>query len=127
MAIERYEIEIEFLGLDSCYGHLERVKAPLTIERISRKFPSFKASGRFYFGGKDYFMIPVGIKKGLEHATEEVEEGDLVYEPYSDSIFICLKSGKTSMKVTPLGKITENLDAAKKLQKYSPVSIKLRK
>ena len=126
MAIESYQIEIEFLGLDSCYGSLERIKAPLTIERISRKIP-FKASGRFYFGGKDYFMIPVGIQKGLEHPTEEVEEGDLVYEPNSDSIFICLKAGKMSMKVTMLGKITENLDAAKKLQKYSPVHIRLRK
>ena len=126
MAIERYEIEIEFLGLDSCFGYLERIKGPLTIERISRKIP-FKASGRFYFGGKDYFMIPVGIKKGLEHhPTDEVEEGDLVYEPNSDSIFICLKAGKTSMKVQPLGKVTENLDAAKKLQKYSPVHFKLR-
>jgi hypothetical protein len=127
MAIERYEIEIEFLGLDSCYGYLERVKAPLTIERISRKFPSFKASGRFYFGGKDYFMIPVGIQKALENPTEEAEEGDLVYEPNSDSIFICLKTGKMSMKVTKIGKITENLDVAKKLQKYYPVKVNLRK
>ena len=120
-------LRFEFLGLDSCFGYLERIKAPLTIERISRKFPSFKASGRFYFGGKDYFMIPVGIKKGLERPTEEVEEGDLVYEPNSDSIFICLKPGKMSMKVTKLGKITENLEAAKKLQKYSPVSVRQRK
>jgi hypothetical protein len=127
MAIERYEIEIEFLGLDSCFGYLERIKAPLTIERISKKFPSFKASGRFYFGGKDYFMIPVDIKKGLEHATEEAEEGDLVYEPKSDSIFICLTSGKMSMKVTKIGQITENLEVTKKLQKYSPVHVKIRK
>jgi hypothetical protein len=126
MAIESYHIEIEFLGLDSCYGELERIKAPLTIERISRIIP-IKASGRFYFGGKDYFMIPCGIKKGLEHPIEEVKEGDLVYEPNSDSIFICLKAGKMSMKVTMLGKITENLSAAKKLQKYSPVTVKFRK
>ena len=99
MVLERYELEFEFLGLDSCYGFLERIKSPLTIERISRKLtPSFRASGRFYFGGKDYFMIPVDIKKGLEHPIEEVEEGDLVYEPNSDSIFICLKAGKISMK-----------------------------
>ena len=126
MAIESYNIEFEFLGLDSCFGELERIKAPLTIERISRTIP-FKASGRFYFGGRDYFMIPLGIKKGLERPTEEVEEGDLVYEPNSDSIFICLKPGKMSMKVTELGKITENLEAAKKLQKYSPVHVKFRK
>ena len=126
MAIETYELEFEFLGLDSCYGYLERIKAPLTIERISRKLP-IKASGRFYFGGRDYFMIPIGIKKGLERPTEDVEEGDLVYESNSDSIFICLKPGKMSMKVTKLGKITENLDAAKKIQKYSPVSVKIRK
>ena len=125
MAIERYEIEIEFLGLDSCLGNLERIKAPLTIERISRKIP-FKASGRFYFGGKDYFMIPIGIKKGLEHPIDQVEEGDLVYEPNSDSILICLKPGKIGMKVTKLGKVIENLAIVHQIQKYSPVNFKLR-
>ena len=126
MAIEHYELVIEFIGVDSCIGILERIKAPLTIERISRKIP-LKASGRFYIGGRNYFMIPIGIKKGLEkNPTDEVEEGDLVYEPNSDSIFICMKSGKTGMKVTKLGKITENLSVLEKIQKYSPVSIKNR-
>ena len=124
MAIEHYELIIEFIGVDSCVGILERIKAPLTIERISRKIP-FKASGRFYIGGRNYFMIPIGIKKGLEkNPTDEVDKGDLVYEPNSDSIFICMISGKTGMKVTKIGKITENLSVLEKIQKYSPVSIK---
>ena len=126
MAIEHYELVIEFLGVDSCIGILERIKAPLTIERISRKIP-FKASGRFYIGGRDYFMIPIGIKKGLEkNPKDEIEKGDLVYEPNSDSIFICMKSGKIGMKVEKVGKIIENLSELEKIQKYSPVSIKLR-
>ncbi|MBN2157367.1 MAG: hypothetical protein JW776_15080 [Candidatus Lokiarchaeota archaeon] len=125
MAIESYELEFEFIGLDSCFGSLERIKAPLTIERISRKIP-FKASGRFYIGGRDYFMIPLGIKKGLEHPTDTVEKGDIFYEANSDSLFICLKAGSVGMAVTKLGKIVENLEVLNKISKYSPVNIKLR-
>ena len=122
MAVERYKIKIELIGIGDLSVEIERIYSPITTERLTKKIP-FSARGRFFIGGKDYFMIPVGIKKGIEKPKDSVKKGALVYEPGSDSLMICLKEGKTKMKVSLLGEITGGLEHFDKIKRSNGVKI----
>lgn len=125
MAVERYHIKIELIGgIGVLLAEIERIHSPITIERLTKKIP-FSARGRFFIGGKDYFMIPVKIKKGNEKPKISVKKGNLVYEPSSDSLMICLKEGNTprNLKVSLLGEITEGLEHFDKVKRSNGVKI----
>ncbi len=121
MAIETYKIKIELIRIGDLFVEIERIYSPITTERLTKKIP-FSARGRFFID-RDYFMIPVRIKKGMEKPKDSVHKGDLVYEPSSDSLMICLKEGKTKMKVNFLGEITEGLEHFDKVKRSNGVKI----
>lgn len=122
MAVETYKIKIELIRIGDLFVEIERIHSPITVERLTKKIP-FSASGRFLIGGKDFFMIPIGIKKGIEKPKDSVHKGDLVYEPSSDSLMICLREGKTRMKVSFLGQITGGMEHFDKVKRSNGVKI----
>jgi len=124
MASEFYNIKLELIGIGVVAGKIERILSPLTIQRFIRKIP-MSALGRFFIGGKNYFMIPIGVKKGLEKPTDTVSKGNIVYEADSDSMMICLLDGKTRMKVSKMGTIENGLELFSKIQRSNSVKISL--
>ncbi|MHA1729080.1 MAG: cyclophilin-like fold protein [Promethearchaeota archaeon] len=124
MAHAIYIIRIELIGIGYLTAEIERILSPITTERLIKKIP-YSSSGRFFIGGKDFFTIPVGIKRGEEKAVKDVEKGDLVYDPSSDSLMICLKTGKSRMKINRLGKITSGLEHFEKVQRSNGVKISM--
>jgi hypothetical protein len=121
---EHYIIGIEIVGIGKSTAKIERIYSPITTERLTKALP-INALGRFFIGGRDFFMIPIGIKKGAEKPVYEVEKGDLVYEASSDSLMICLNSCKTKTKVGRLGKIVSGLDLFEKIQRSNTIKLTL--
>jgi len=117
---EQYTIAFEIVGIGKATAKIDRILSPITTERLTKALP-INALGRFFIGGRDFFMVPIGIKKGAEKPVNEAEKGDLLYEASSDSLMICLTSGKTKMKVGRLGKVISGLDVFEKIQRSNTV------
>ena len=122
--IEKYDLEIEVINLGKIIIELERTKEPITIGRIIKKLP-LNISGRFYFGGRDYFMIPIGIKKSVERKTSEVHKGEVLYDASSDSLVISLKDGESPFSLISIGRVTKGIENFEKIAKRAPLNIKL--
>lgn len=130
MSVETVELLIKLVDHGILIAEIDRVLSPITTERLSRKLTQsniIRTSARYYPGGKDYLMIRVNIKKGIEKPTEELNKGDFAYDPASDSLIISLKDGKTKMKVNKLGTITRGLEKIDTVERGCGVLLKLKK
>ena len=108
------EIKMSFLGTEKVLkGELRRIDAPLTIQKLIDKSP-FVARSRANIGRpKQYWMVLVDIKKGLEvDPYQDYEKGDILYCPRQDGIYIVF-DGKPDFNypVFRLGEVTEGLDS----------------
>lgn len=129
MALEPLEILIKLVDHGFLIAKIDRVLSPITTERLTRKLMQsnlLKTSGRYFVGGKKYFMIRVNIKKGTEKATNELSKGDIAYDPSSDSLLISLVDGKTRMKVNKLGVITRGMDKFDSIERGCGVLMKIK-
>ena len=111
MSKAEISIKIEILGFGTLEALIIRYLGPISADAILEKMP-FVLRGRFNFGSKDYWiLLNVGIRKGPDSkATENVEKGDIVYNPKSDEIFIIIEGCEMPNKINKIGKVTKNLD-----------------
>jgi len=111
MSKAEISIKIEILGFGTLEALIIRYLGPISADAILEKMP-FVLRGRFNFGSKDYWiLLNVGIRKGPDSkATENVEKGDIVYNPKSDEIFIIIEGCEMPNKINKIGKVTKNLE-----------------
>ncbi|MFX0001100.1 MAG: cyclophilin-like fold protein [Candidatus Hodarchaeota archaeon] len=104
-------IKIVLFGIGTLEGEIIRHIAPLTADAIINKLP-FVLRGRFSFGSKKYWTLPgVEIYKGSNpKSTTTTEKGDILYNPKTDELIICLEDIEMPNKVNKIGKINTNLD-----------------
>ena len=118
LAESNHHLIIELVDYGRMLIDIRRVSSPITTEKLLTKFP-MRSFGRYYAGsGKDYFVIQVDVKKGAEKPSHgPFEVGEVVYEPNSDAIMICLKEGETKMVVSKLGKVIKGLGLFDKIER----------
>ena len=119
--IGEYLLDFEIEGLGSAHGKIIRYKAPLTVEAIHRALPS---SQRISVWQEAEIYFTIGIKKGLEKGTFDVEVGDIAYWPMGDALCIFYKKIKPYSKVNILGKITKGLELIEKAKNGMRISIR---
>ncbi|MFW9823809.1 MAG: cyclophilin-like fold protein [Candidatus Thorarchaeota archaeon] len=104
-------IKIDLFGIGTLEGHIIRHIAPLSADAIINKLP-IALRGRFSFGSQKYWTLPgLGIYKGTNSKSKnEVEGGDIIYNPKTDEIIFVLESHQMPNKVNKVGKIITNLD-----------------
>lgn len=104
-------IKIEFFGIGSLEGHIDRYFAPLSADAILDKLPII-LRGRFSFGSKKYWILPgVEIYKGTNpKSKKEVEKGDIIYNPKADELILVIENSIMPNKVNLIGKISSNLE-----------------
>lgn len=104
-------IKIDLFGIGTIKGVIIRHLAPLSADAILKKMP-FILRGRFSFGSKSYWTLPgLGIFKGLHtKSTNQVDKGDIVYNPKTDELLIVLKNFELPNKINKIGVIKENLE-----------------
>lgn len=104
------KIKIELFGIGDMEGIIQRFLGPISADAILYKMP-FVLRGRFCFGSKKYWTLPINIRKGHDSkATREVEEGDIVYSPKTDELIIVLETINMPHKINKIGKITNNIE-----------------
>ncbi|MFX0056967.1 MAG: hypothetical protein ACFE85_14200 [Candidatus Hodarchaeota archaeon] len=104
-------IKIDLFGIGIVKGMIIRHLAPLSADAILNKMP-FVLRGRFSFGSKNYWTLPgPEIFKGLNSkSSNQVEKGDIIYNPKSDEITFILENIEMPNKVNKIGKILENIE-----------------
>ena len=107
-------IRIEIFGVGNVEGLIIRHLGPISADIILSKMP-FVLRGRFSFGSKNYWTLPIGIRKGPDSkATKNIEKGDIVYSPKTDEMIIMLETTEMPNKVNKIGKITANIELFQK-------------
>jgi len=107
-------IRIEIFGVGNVAGLIIRHLGPISADAILSKMP-FVLRGRFAFGSKNYWTLPIGIRKGPDSkATRNVEKGEIVYNPKTDEMIIVLETIEMSNKVNKIGKIMANIELFQK-------------
>jgi hypothetical protein len=103
-------IKIELFGIGTIEGNIIRHIAPLTADAIINKLP-IVLRGRFSFGSKNYWTLPgLGIYKGPNpKSVNNVEKGDILYNPKTDEFIIALEDIEMENKVNKVGKVDTNL------------------
>ena len=108
------KIRIEIFSVGNVEGLITRYLGPISADAILSKMP-LVLRGRFGFGSKNYWTLPVGIRKGPDSkATRNVEKGDIVYSPKTDEMIIILESIEMPNKINKIGKITANIELFQK-------------
>ena len=104
-------IKIEFFGITTLKGFIDRIYAPLTADAIINKLP-FVLRGRFSFGSKKYWTLPgLNLRKGTNpKSTKQIGKGELVYNPKTDELIIVIEDIEFENKVNKIGKVEINLD-----------------
>ena len=104
-------IKIDLFGIGIIEGNIIRYIAPLTADAIIDKLP-LVLRGRSSFGSKKYWTLPgVEIYKGPNSkSTDNVEKGDILYNPKTDELIIALEDIEMTNKVNKIGKVDTNLD-----------------
>ncbi|NVM01015.1 MAG: hypothetical protein HWN67_01650 [Candidatus Helarchaeota archaeon] len=107
-----YKIVIKIPGESKTVkGNFQRIKNPLTIEAIWDNLPIQDRAS--IYKEKEIYIQGIGVKKGREKPTLDVEEGDIAYWPLGDGICIFLEKIEPYSEVNVIGRITENLDLLK--------------
>ncbi|TFG29373.1 MAG: hypothetical protein EU532_03285 [Promethearchaeota archaeon] len=107
-------IEIEIFGVGTLEGIIIRHLGPISADIILSKMP-FVLRGRFAFGSKNYWTLPIGIRKGPDSkATKNVDKGDIVYNPKTDEMTFILENVEMPNKVNKIGKIVSNIELFEK-------------
>ncbi len=107
-----YKIIIKIPGeSETVKGIFQRVKNPLTAEAIWDILPIQDRMS--IYKEKEIYIQGIGIKRGREKPTMDIEEGEIAYWPLGDGICIFLEKIEPYSEVNVIGKITENLDLLK--------------
>ncbi len=104
-------IKIELFGIGALKGKIIRHLAPLSADAIIDKMPII-LRGRFSFGPKKYWTLPgLGIFKGPNtKSTNNVEKGDIIYNPKTDELIIIIENLEMPNKVNKIGKVDANIE-----------------
>ena len=107
-------IAIEIFGVGTLEGTIIRHLGPISADIILSKMP-LVLRGRFAFGSKNYWTLPIGIRKGPDSkATKNVDKGDIVYNPKTDEMNFILENVEMPNKVNKIGKILSNIELFEK-------------
>ena len=105
-------IKIELFGIGTLEGHIIRYIAPLSADAIIDKIP-LVLRGRFSYGpSKKYWTLPgLGIHKGPNSkSVNNVNSGDIIYNPKTDEIIIIIEHLQMPNKVNKVGEVNSNLE-----------------
>ena len=117
-----FEISFSFIGTGKVVkGEIQRNKCPQTFEAIRDKTRDkgfFTVRSRGNIGSKrTYWMALIGLRKGGEKDRyKNIKNGDIVYCPRQDALFLILDNPKLNYPAFYIGKITEGIEALTSLQ-----------
>ncbi len=92
---------------------LKRHLSPRTVGTILRSLP---LEGHAHLMGKNIAYFETKIDSGTERARKEFKKGDIAFLSSSGSICFFINDSVPGKTLTPIGRLTENIDRLKELE-----------
>jgi len=109
-SVSRKQLILEIQGKAKIPCDLKRHLSPRTVGTIMRSLP---LEGHAHLLGKSIFYFETSIDSGIERARTEFKKGDIAFLPSTGSICFFTNDVIPGKTMTPIGKLTSNIDALK--------------
>jgi len=107
-SVSKINLILEIKGKSKITCELKRHLSPKTVGILSRSLP---LEGNVHLLGKSIVYFETPINSGIERTRSIFKKGDVAFLPAEGSICFFIGDSEPGKKMTPLGKITSNIDA----------------
>jgi len=112
-SVSRKQLILEIQGKAKIPCDLKRHLSPRTVGTIMRSLP---LEGHAHLLGQSILYFETIIDSGIERARTEFKKGDVAFLPSSGSICFFINDVTSGKTMTPIGKLSNNIDALKDIQ-----------
>ena len=109
-SVSRKQLILEIQGKAKIPCDLKRHLSPRTVGTIMRSLP---LEGHAHQLGQSILYFETIIDSGIERARTEFKKGDVAFLPSSGSICFFITDVTSGKTMTPIGKLSGNIDALK--------------
>jgi hypothetical protein len=109
-SVSRKQLILEIQGKVKIPCDLKRHLSPRTVGTIMRSLP---LEGHAHLLGKSILYFETTIDSGIERARTEFKKGDVAFLPSSGSVCFFISDVVSGKTMTPIGKLSGNIDALK--------------
>ena len=109
-SVSRKQLILEIQGKAKISCDLKRHLSPRTVGTIMRSLP---LEGHAHQLGQSILYFETSIDSGIERARTEFKKGDVAFLPSSGSICFFITDVTSGKTMTPIGKLSNNIDALK--------------
>ena len=107
-SVSRLEIVVEIKGKSQLKCDLKRHLAPVTVGNIIRSLP---LEGNVHMMNNSFVYIETKINVGGERQRKEFKKGEMAFMTANGSICFFLNDTESPKTLSPIGKITSNVEA----------------
>lgn len=119
-SVSKISLILEIKGKSKITCDLKRHLSPKTVGILSRSLP---LDGNAHLLGKSIVYFETPIDSGIERAKSIFKKGDVAFLPAEGSICFFIGDSEPGKKMTPLGKITSNIDALTEVKSGDVLSL----
>ena len=112
-SVSRKQLILEIRGKAKISCDLKRHLSPRTVGSIMRSLP---IEGNAHLLGKSILYFETAVDSGIERAKTDFKKGDIAFLPSSGSICFFLNNVTSGKTMTPIGKLSNNIDALKNVK-----------
>ena len=109
-SVSRKQLILEIQGKAKIPCDLKRHLSPRTVGTIMRSLP---LEGHAHLLGQSILYFETSIDSGIERARTEFKKGDVTFLPSTGSICFFIADVTSGKTMTPIGKLSGNIDALK--------------
>ncbi len=113
VSISKKQLILEIKDKAKIPCELKRHLSPRTVGTIMRSIP---LEGHAHLMGKNIAYFETTIDSGIERPRKEFKKGDVAFLSSSGSICFFVANSVPGKTMTPIGRLTENVDALKALK-----------
>ena len=119
-SVSQINLVLEIRGKSKITCELKRHLSPKTVGILSRSLP---LEGNAHLLGQSIVYFETSIDSGIERARRSFKKGDVAFLPAEGSICFFIGSSEPGKKMTPIGKITSNIDALTEIKSGDVLSL----
>lgn len=112
-SVSKINLVLEIRGKTRISCELKRHLSPRTVGTIIRSLP---LEGNAHLLGKSITYLETTINSGIERPRKEFKKGDIAFLPINGIICFFFANAEHDKTMTPIGKITSNVDELKNVQ-----------
>ncbi|HSG73857.1 MAG TPA: cyclophilin-like fold protein [Nitrosopumilaceae archaeon] len=112
-SVSKINLILEIRGKTKITCELKKHLSPRTVGIIIRSLP---LEGNAHLLGKSITYLETPIESGIERPRKEFKKGDIAFMPTSGSICFFFMDSDPGKTMTPIGKVTSNVDELKNIK-----------